>query len=108
MKQVTRGLFVLLTLFMALTAMAKSKRYEVVLPVAVQAGGTHLKAGTYQMEVEGGTAIFYQGKKEICKVPVRAEEVDKTLLATSVERSSDNRLTSIEVGNTKMRLTVSQ
>ena len=107
MKQVTKGVFVFLTLFLALIAVAKSKRYEVVLTTAVHAAGTQLKAGTYEMEVEGSTATFYQGKKEICKVPVRSEEVAKKIDATGVETSGD-KLTSIELGHTNTKLTVTE
>ena len=108
MKQVTRGLFVFLTLFVALIAMAKTKRYEVVLATAVQAGSMQLQAGTYQMEVEGGTAVFYLKNKEVCKVVVKTEEVAKKIEMTTYETSGGNKLTSIELGNTNTRLTVTQ
>ena len=73
MKQFSKGVLVFAALFLALTVMAKSKRYEVAFPSTVQAGGMEVKEGTYQVEVEGGTATFYQGKKEIGKVTVRSE-----------------------------------
>ncbi len=103
MKQFSKGVFVLAVLFLSVTVMAKSKRYEVAFPSAVQAGGMQVKEGTYQVEVEGNTATFYQGTKEIGKVPVRTEEVGKKIEVTRVDVSGD-RLLSIELGGTKTKL----
>jgi hypothetical protein len=104
-KQVSKAVFVSVILFVALIATAKSKRYEVVFNTAVQTAHTQLKPGTYELEVDGGTATFYQGKKEICKVAVRTEEVAKKIDATGVETSGD-KITSIELGGTKTKLIV--
>jgi hypothetical protein len=106
-KQFSKSVFVFATLFLSLTVMAKSKRYEVAFPSAVQAGGMQVKEGTYQMEVEGGTATFYQGKKEIGKVNVRSEEVGKKIEVTRVGVSGD-KLTSIELGGTKTKLNIAE
>ena|SRR6266567_1592098 len=108
MRQVIRGLFVLLTLFVALIAMAKSKRYEVVFATQVQAGSMQLLAGTYQMEVEGGNATFYLKNKEVCKMAVKTEEVAKKIDLTTYETTGGNKLSAIELGSTNIRLTVSQ
>ena len=105
MKQFSRGLFVFAALFLAMVAMAKSKRYEVAFPSAVQAGGILVKQGTYQMEVEGGMATFFQGNKEVAKVPVRTEEVGKKIEVTTLGVSGD-KLVSIELGGTKTKLNV--
>jgi len=107
LKQFSKGVFVFAVLFLALTVTAKSKRYEVAFPSTVRAGGMEVKEGTYQVEVEGGTATFYQGKKEIGKVPVRSEEVGKKIEVTRVGVSGD-RLTSIELGGTKTKLNVAE
>ena len=92
-------------LFLAMVAMAKSKRYEVSFASTVQAGGTQVKQGTYQMEVEGGTATFFQGNKEVVKIPVRTEEVGKKIENTTLGLSGD-KLVSIELGGTKTKLNV--
>jgi hypothetical protein len=105
LKQFSKGVLVFAALFLALTVMAKSKRYEVAFPSTVQAGGMEVKEGTYQVEVEGGTATFYQGKKEIGKVTVRSEELGKKVEVTRVGVSGD-KLTSIELGGTKTKLNV--
>jgi hypothetical protein len=107
LKQFSKGLFVLAVMFLALTVAAKSKRYEVAFTSAVQAGGIQVKEGTYQVEVEGGTATFYQGKKEVGKVPVRTEEVGKKIEVTRVDVSGD-KLISIELGGTKTKLNVAE
>jgi hypothetical protein len=100
-----KGLFVFAVLFLALVATAKSKRYEVSFSSTVQAGGIQVKQGTYQMEVEGGMATFFQGKKEVAKIPVRTEEVGKKIEVTTLSVSGD-KLVSIELGGTKMKLNV--
>lgn len=107
MKQFSRGVFVFVTLFVALTAMAKSKQYEVVITHTVQAGGVQLKEGTYQLELEGSTATLYQGKKEIGKIPVRTDEVAKKLQVTSVGVVGE-KINFIELGGTKTKLTLSE
>jgi hypothetical protein len=106
LKQISKGLLVFLTLFFALIVVAKPKRYEVILP-AVQTAHTQLKAGTYQVEVEGATATFFLGNKEVCKVAVRTEELAKKVDSSSVEVTGD-KLVSIELVNSKIRLIVSE
>jgi hypothetical protein len=106
-KQVSKGLLVFLTLFLALIAVAKAKRYELTFNTPVQTGHTQLKPGTYQLEVEGSTATIYQGKKEVCKVAVRTEEAAKKIDLTSVTLAGD-KVASIELGGTNIRLTVTE
>ena len=107
MKQFFRAVFVSVTLFLALAAMAKSKQYQVVINHPLQAGSMQLKEGTYQLELEGSTATLYQGKKEVCKFPVRTDEVAKKLEVTSLGIVGD-KLTFIELGGTKTKLTLSE
>src|SRR5258708_13082794 len=107
MRQVIRGLFVLLTLFLALMAMAKSKRYEVVFATQVQAGSMQLLAGTYQMEVEGGNATFYLTNKEVCKIAVKTEEVAKKIDLTTYETTGGTKLSTPELASTNTQLQLS-
>lgn len=86
------------------TAMAKSKQYEVIINHQVQAGSLQLKPGKYQLEVEGGTATFYQRNKEVGKLQVKSEEVPTKVEVTRLG-IIDDKVTSIELGGTKTKLT---
>jgi len=103
LKLFSRSVFIAVTLFLALGAMAKTKQYEVIITHAVQAGGMELKEGKYQLEVEGEMATLYQGKKEVGKIPVRTSEVAKKIEVTNIGVVGD-KLTSIGLGGTKTRL----
>ena len=103
MKLFSRSVFIAVTLFLALAAMAKSKQYEVIITHRVQAGSVELKEGKYQLELDGTMATLYQGKKEIGKIPVRTSEVAKKIEVTDVGVIGD-KLTSIGLGGTKTRL----
>lgn len=105
MRKVAKASIIFISLFLAVAAMAKAKRYEVQLSNTVEAGGTQLKAGTYQVEVDGNSLVFYQGKKEIAKVPVRSEELQTKNEETSMNMSG-GKLTAIQLAGTKTRLVV--
>jgi len=102
-KQFIRSVSVFVSLCLALTVMAKNKQYEVVINHPVQAGSVELKKGTYQLEVDGSSAVLYQGKKEIGRVPVRTEEAAKKIEITSVDLVGD-KVTAFELGGTKTKL----
>ena len=105
MRKVASGFVIFMSLFLAVAAMAKAKRYEVQISATVQAAGSSLKAGTYQLEVDGNSMVFYQGKKEIAKVPVRSEDLPTKNEETSMNMSG-GKLTAIQLGGTKTRLVV--
>lgn len=103
MRKVAKASIIFISLFLAVAAMAKAKRYEVQVSSTVEAGGTQLKAGTYQLEIDGNSLVFYQGKKEVAKVPVRTEELPTKNNETSMNMSG-GKLTAIQLGGTKTRL----
>lgn len=103
MRKVASAFVIFMSLFLAVAAMAKAKRYEVQVSSTVQAGENQLKAGTYQIEVDGNSLVFYQGKKEIAKVAVRTEELQTKNEETSMNMSG-GKLTAIQLGGTKTRL----
>jgi len=105
MKKVVRASLIFLTLFVAVAAVAKTKRYDVELAQSVQAAGTQLKAGTYQVEVDGNSLVFYQKQKEVAKVPVRSEDLQTKNEATSVTLTGD-KLIAIQLSGTKTKLVV--
>jgi hypothetical protein len=103
MRKVASAFVIFISLFLAVAAMAKAKRYEVQISNTVEAGGTSLKAGTYQLEIDGNSLVFYQGKKEIAKVAVRTEELPTKNQETSMNMSG-GKLTAIQLSGTKTRL----
>lgn len=103
MRKVASAFVISISLFLAVAALAKAKRYEVQVSSAVEAGGTQLKAGTYQLEVDGTSLVFYQGKKEVAKVSVRTEELQTKNDETSMNMSG-GKLTAIQLGGTKTKL----
>jgi hypothetical protein len=105
MKKLSTITLLAFTLFVSGSAIAKNKRYELQLSQTVQASGVELKPGTYQLEMDGNSLVFYQGKKEIGKVSVRSEEEQKKIEATSVTVAQE-QLKSIELGGTKTKLIV--
>ena len=105
MKTIFRASLVFLILFLAVTAIAKSKRYDVQLAQPVQAGNEQLKAGAYQVEMEDHFLVFYQGKKEVAKVPVRSEELQTKNDNTSIT-ISQGKLIALQLSGTKTKLVV--
>ena len=105
MKSFYRGFLLFLTLFLAVAALAKTKRYELHLANTVQASGVELKSGTYQVEEDQGSLVFYQGKKEIAKVPVRSEDIGNKNEVTSFT-IANNKLMAVQLGGTKTKLVV--
>ena len=105
MKKVYTASLILLSLFLAVAAMAKAKRYDLQLAQDVQAGSTQLKAGAYQVEVDGNSLVFYQRQKEVAKVTVKSEDLPKKNEATSVTIAS-GKLIAIQLSGTKSKLTV--
>lgn len=105
MKKVCRASLIFLSLFLAVAAIAKSKRYDVQLAQPVQASGAQLKAGAYQVEMEDHSLVFYQGKNEVAKVAVRSEEQQTKNDNTSVT-INQGKLVSLQLSGTKTKLVV--
>jgi hypothetical protein len=104
MRLFSNGIRVSIILLLSLAALAKAKQYEVVVNHPVQAGNLQLKPGKYQLELEGGTATFYQRNKEVGKIQVKTEESSQKAEVTRMG-SVDDKVTSIELGGTKTKLT---
>ena|ERR1035437_4552024 len=105
MKKLSRVTLVVLMLMLGTFAFAKNKQYELQLGQEVQVSGVQLKPGTYQVEIDGNSLVFYKGKKEVAKVAVRTEEQSKKIESTSstVEKG---QLKAVELAGTKTRLIV--
>jgi len=108
MRKISTITLMIFGLLLAITAVAKDakeKKYEVELANAVEANGVQLKAGTYKVAVEDNSLIFYQGNKEVAKVPGHMEETEAKNQETSVT-VSNNKLTEIRLSGTNMRFVV--
>lgn len=103
MKKVLAVILLILTASLALSA--ATKQYELQLANPVDANGVQIKAGTYKVALEESSLLFYQGKKEVAKVPVRVEQLEEKNDRTSVSTSSD-KLTEVRLTGTKMKLMV--
>lgn len=104
MRLFYKGIRVSMFLLLSLTAVAKSKQYEVIVNHPVQAGSLQLKPGKYQLELEGDTATFYQRNKEVGKIQVKTEEGSQKVEVTRMG-TVDDKVTSIELGGSKTKLT---
>jgi len=105
MKKVLSTFLIGFTLLMGISAMAKNKRYELPLADAIQANGVQIKAGTYDVELDNNTLVFYKGKKEVGKVDVRVEESKTKNEHTSVTVSS-GKLVNVRLSGMKSTLVV--
>jgi hypothetical protein len=105
MRKVLSALLIGFTLFLGVSAMAKGKRYELPLGETIQANGVQVKSGTYDVELDGNTLVFYQGKKEVAKVDVRVEEQQTKNENTSVTVSG-GKLVQVQLGGMKSKLVV--
>jgi hypothetical protein len=85
---------VLLTGILALASMsiAYSKSYNVSFPRETQAGSVQLKAGSYDVKVDGDKAVFTDvNSSKKYSVPVKVETAAKKFDATKVETTSNGK-----------------
>ena len=76
--------------------------YEINIPNPVEAGARRLVAGRYQVDIQGGKAVFKKGK-EVVGLPVKVEETARRQSSTQVN-TSDGQLREIYIGETKVKL----
>ena len=97
--------FILITiaLWASLAMAAKTEHYELQFSNSIQAGDVQLQLGNYQVAVEGDSLLFYQGNREVAKVPVKTELLPAKNQATSVSSVQD-KITKIRLGGTTMKL----
>lgn len=87
-------------------ALASAKSYDVKMYEPAQAGNTELKAGDYQVSVEGQNAKIKIGKTET-QLPVKVESADNKYNVTSVKYVTVNgkrQIQEIHLGGSKTRL----
>lgn len=87
-------------------AVASAKSYDVKLYETAQAGNTELKAGEYQVSVDGQNAKIKIGKTE-SPLAAKVEAADNKYNATSVKYvvvNGKRQIQEIHLGGTKTRI----
>ena len=97
-----------LTLMLALVALAASNVFKVTFEAPAWVGPTEIKAGDYKLEIEGDKVLLITGKKEI-PLPARVEvaPVDyKRTLVVTMPLGSKAQLKQIEIAKTRHRVVI--
>jgi hypothetical protein len=87
---------------LALGAAYAASPYEVTLLTNVTANGTQLKAGSYQLEIQEGKAVFKQGGKVIA-IPATLIKSEASFPST-IFLSQRSKLMEIDLGGTQDRV----
>jgi hypothetical protein len=95
-----RLMFGLGTVALAIASAAGSNRIDLSQPTFV--GNTQLKPGSYKVAIQGGTAVFTNGKT-VVEAPVTVEKSDHAVSLTEVE-TKGSKITEIRLGGTTTRL----
>jgi hypothetical protein len=104
----TRSLLLAGTLALSCLTLANAKSYNIMLSSPANAGTLQLKAGAYQVKVEGSNAVFTNvdsGKK--FTAPVKIENASKKFDQTAVDttsKSGTDQIQSIELGGSTTQL----
>ena len=96
-----------LALTVAALAAPKVKKQDLVLVKDSEVAGTVLKAGDYQVAVEGGTATFYHNGKIVATFAVRNQEVPEKFQQSAVAYDTGSRnLREIRMAGSNVKLVV--
>lgn len=103
-----KKLVLLAILALAFLNLANAKGYSIILAHSTKAGSVQLKAGEYNLKIDGSNAVFtdVQTSKAI-SVPVKVENGDKKFQQTIVETtgvSGSDVLKGIELGGSTTRV----
>ena len=98
-----------LMLFGSLAAAVASaaSMYRVNIGQAFMLGSSEMKAGDYKIEVDGGKAVFMDGKHNAGSAAVKEETGDEKFTRTTVRYSNGDgkfHLQEIHIGGTKTKL----
>jgi hypothetical protein len=83
---------VVLAFAMAAAAAPKGKKSDITFFGDTTIAGTQLKAGDYQVAVEGNVATFYKHGKEVAKSAVASQDAGHKVDKTSVVYAEDGRV----------------
>jgi hypothetical protein len=97
-----------LALALAASAAPKSKKTDITFFVDTNVAGTQLKAGDYQVAVEGNVATFYHGGKEVAKSAVESRDAGRKITSTSLVYATEGRsLLELRLSGTSSNLVLS-
>jgi uncharacterized protein YdbL (DUF1318 family) len=78
-------------------AFAYSKTYEITLSNATKAGSVQLKAGSYNVKLDGDKAVFTDvNTDKRFTVPVKTENAAKKFDETRVDTTSDGKVDTLK------------
>ena len=92
------------------TLSAAPDTYRVNLSTPAWIGTTELKAGSYQIAVDGGKATLKSGGNVVAEVPVKVESGSQKNSSTAISTSTEGSkpvLKEIRVGGTSTRIVFS-
>lgn len=93
---------------LAASAAPKNKKQDVTLFNDTVVAGTQLKAGEYQVAVEGNTATFYRNGKEVAKSAVEGQDAGHKMTSTSLVYAPDgHQLLELRLSGSTSRLVIS-
>jgi hypothetical protein len=95
----------------ALGAAIAASGHNVTLTSSMWVGGTELKAGDYQVQVENGKAVFKstKNKKDTVEVPAKMETANSKFQVTMLNSATSggkDKLEAIEIGGTTTRIVI--
>lgn len=96
----------LLLFFVLGLALASAKTYSLTLFQPSVVGGTQLKAGDYQIDVQDSKVIIKAGK-QLVESAVKVENADSKYASTTVRYAAGegaSKIREIRLGGTRMRL----
>jgi hypothetical protein len=92
-----KSLFLTGILALASISIAYSKTYDVVFEHTTQAGTVQLKAGSYELKLDGDKAIFTDvNSYKQYTVPVKVESAARKFSATKVEESGSGNIDTLK------------
>ena len=92
---------------LAASAAPKSKKTDITFFGETKVAGTQLKAGEYQVAVEGNVATFYRDGKEVAKSAVESRDAGGKITSTSVVYAQDGSLLELRLSGTASKLVLS-
>jgi hypothetical protein len=104
----TKTLFLAGVLAIFTLSLAVAKSYDVTFSIPTKAGSVHLKAGDYQLSLNGNKATFTDIKtQKTFTTDVTVQNAPNKFEITKVEATTSGDssvLTDIEIGGSKMKI----
>lgn len=89
-----------LAFFLFACSILCAESHKIVIARPTMVGATQIAPGNYTLEVEGGKALFKNGKKVLAETTVTVETAQIKFNATAVLYTADGKLKSISIKGT--------